>query len=152
KPAAAPVLQVEEPAAEPEVTEMPVLIFDAASGQYVQKLMKVQRDPATGTVTPIQPATAAPVDPKAAAAAEKEAEKQRKAAEKEEKERLAEERRKRADELREERAERARKNDSVIGRIQNTAISTATREVTRSITRGVLGGISGIFGTTSKKK
>ncbi|MBR2287554.1 MAG: DUF853 family protein, partial [Clostridia bacterium] len=114
KPAASPVLQVEEPAAEPEVTEMPVLIFDAASGQYVQKLMKVQRDPATGTVTPIQPATAAPVDPKAAAAAEKEAEKQRKAAEKEEKERLAEERRKRADELREERAERARKNDSVI--------------------------------------
>ena len=49
------------------------------------------------------------------------------------------------DELREERAERARKNDSVLGRIQNTAISTATREVTRNITRGLLGGIKNLF-------
>ena len=53
--------------------------------------------------------------------------------------RKAEERRARNDELREERAARARKNDSVLGRVQNTAISTVTREVTRSLTRGILG-------------
>ena len=55
-------------------------------------------------------------------------------------------RRKHADELREERAARARKNDSLLGRVQNTAISTATREVTRQVTRGILGGITGLFG------
>ena len=80
----------------------------------------------------------------------KEAEKQRKAEEKAEKERKAEERRTRADELREERAERARKNDSVLGRIKNTAISTASREVTRQITRGIMGSLSSLFG--GKKK
>ena len=53
--------------------------------------------------------------------------------------RKAEERRVRADELREERAARARKNDSVLGRVKNTAISTVTREVTRSLTRGLMG-------------
>ena len=150
--AQAPVLQVQEQAAAVSaVTEMPVLIYDAASGQYVQKMVKMMKDPATGKLVPFQPESAAAVDPKAAAAAAKEAEKQRKEAEKAEKDRVAEERRKRAEELREERAQRARKNDSVIGRIQNTAISTATREVTRSITRGILGGIQGIFGTSKKK-
>ena len=151
KPAQAPVLQVQEQAAPvAEVTEMPVLIYDAASGQYVQKMVKMQRDPATGKLVPVQPENAAVVDPKAAAAAAKEAEKERKAAEKAEKDRIAEERRKKADELREERAERARKNDSVLGRIQNSVISTASREVTKSITRGLMGGISGLFG--GKKK
>ncbi len=148
-PAPAPVMHVQQDAA-PATQQMPVLVYDAASGQYVQKLMDVQVDPATGAMTPVRPAAARPVDPKAAAAAEKEAEKQRKAAEKAEKERIAEERRKRADELREERAERARKNDSVLGRIQNSVISTASREVTKSITRGLMGGISGLFG--GKKK
>lgn len=150
--AQAPFLQVQESApVVPEAVEMPVLIYDTASGQYVQKMVKMMRDPATGKLIPVQPENSAVVDPKAAAAAEKEAEKQRKAAEKAEKDRIAEERRKRAEELREERAERARKNDSVIGRIQNTALSTATREVTRTITRGILGGIQGIFGTGKKK-
>ena len=151
-PAQAPVLQVQEPtaAAVTEGTEMPVLIYDSASGQYVQKMVRMVRDPATGKLVPVQPENAAAVNPKAAAAAAKEAEKERKAAEKAEKDRIAEERRKRAEELREERAERARKNDSLIGRIQNTAISTATREVTRQITRGILGGISGILGTKKK--
>ena len=153
-PMPSPVLQVPQTAAPQAGTQtMPVLVYDPASGQYVQKMMQVQLDPVTGAMTPVQPAAAKPVDPKAAAAAEKEAEKQRKAAEKAEKDRIAEERRKRADELREERAERARKNDSVIGRIQNTVISTASREVTKSITRGVMGGIAGLFGgNTGKKK
>ena len=122
---------------QPVVQQMPVMVLDPTTGQYVQKLM--QLDPTTGNYIPVQ----TPVDPK-------EAEKLRKEAEKAEKERKAEERRLRADELREERADRARKNDSVLGRIKNTAISTASREVTRSITRGLMGSISSLFG--GKKK
>ena len=67
-----------------------------------------------------------------------------------EKERLAEERRLRADELREERAERARRNDSVLGRIKNTAISTATRQVTSSLTKGLSKALSDLFGGKRK--
>lgn len=144
-PAPAPV------AAAPEMptTQMPVMVFDAATGQYVQKMMTMRYDPATGTFQPVQPEEAKPVDPKAAAKAAKEAEAQRKAAEKAEKERVAEERRKKAEALRDERADRARYNNSVVGRIRNTAISTASREVTRQITRGIMGSITGLFG---KKK
>ena len=140
-----PTLQVEQPA-QPQVQQMPVMVFDAASGQYVQRMMAMQLDPATGNYVAVQPQQAAPVDARAAERAEKEAEKQRKAEEKAEKERLAEERRRRADELREERAERARRNDSLLGRVKNTAISTASREVTRQLTRGLLGSFSGLFG------
>ena len=141
----APTLQVEQPV-QPQAQQMPVMVFDPASGQYVQRMMTMQLDPATGNYVAVQPQSAAPVDPKAAERAEKEAEKQRKAEEKAEKDRLAEERRRRADELREERAERARRNDSVLGRVKNTAISTASREVTRQLTRGLMGSISGLFG------
>lgn len=140
-----PTLQVEQPA-QPQVQQMPVMVFDAASGQYVQRMMAMQLDPATGNYVAVQPQQAAPVDARAAERAEKEAEKQRKAEEKAEKERIAEERRRRADELREERAERARRNDSLLGRVKNTAISTASREVTRQLTRGLLGSFSGLFG------
>ena len=140
-----PTLQVEQPA-QPQVQQMPVMVFDAASGQYVQRMMAMQLDPVTGNYVAVQPQQAAPVDARAAERAEKEAEKQRKAEEKAEKERLAEERRRRADELREERAERARRNDSLLGRVKNTAISTASREVTRQLTRGLLGSFSGLFG------
>ena len=140
-----PTLQVEQPA-QPQVQQMPVMVFDAASGQYVQRMMAMQLDPVTGNYVAVQPQQAAPVDARAAERAEKEAEKQRKAEEKAEKERIAEERRRRADELREERAERARRNDSLLGRVKNTAISTASREVTRELTRGILGSISGLFG------
>ncbi|MBR6028297.1 MAG: DUF853 family protein [Clostridia bacterium] len=133
-----------------DAVQMPVMIFDAAAGAYVQKMMWMRLDPATGAYTPIQPETAQPVDPKAAEKAAKEAEKARKEAEKAERDRLAEERRKRAEELREERAERARKNDSVLGRVTNTAISTASREVTRQITRGLMGSITSLFGGGKK--
>ena len=132
---------------QPQVQNMLVMVYDPTSGQYVQKMMPMQLDPATGNYVPAQTQPAASPTTKAQ---EREAEKQRKAAEKAEKERQAEERRKHADELREERAERARKNDSVLGRVQNTAINTATREVTRQVTRGILGGITGLFG--GKKK
>ena len=140
----APV-QAAQPAAQPEqpAVQMPVMVYDAATGQYVQKMMNMRFDPATGTYVPVQPESAQAMDPKAAEKAAREAEKARKEAERAEKERQAEERRKRAEELREERAARARKNDSVLGRVQNTAIATATREVTRQITRGIMGIFTG---------
>ncbi len=144
-PAPVPVIQAETVPA-PAPIQMPVMIYDAGTGQYIQKMMTMQLDPATGNYIPVQPEQAAPVDPKAAEKAAKEAEKARKEAERAQKEQAAEERRKRADELREERAERARKNNSVLGRIKNTAISTATRQVTSQITRGIMGSISGLFG------
>ena len=148
---AVPTIEVEQAApVAPQVTQMPVMVFDPQTNQYIQKMMTMQLDPATGNYIPVQPEQAKPVDPKAAEKAAKEAEKQRKAEEKAEKDRLAEERRKRAEELREERAERARKNDSILGRVQNTAISTATREVTRQLTRGIMGSITSLLG--GKKK
>ena len=159
EPQPVPTIQVqpEAPAAQPVVQQMPVMVYDAASGQYVQQMMTMQLDPATGNwiaVQPVQPvaqpAQNVVLNSKAAERAAKEAEQARKEYEKAEKARVAEERRERADELREERAERARRNDSVLGRFKNTAISTASREVTRTITRGILGGITNLFG--GKKK
>ena len=132
-----PTIQVQPQ--QPVIQQMPVMVLDPTTGQYVQKMMTMQLDPTTGNYI----AVPEPVDPK-------EAEKLRKEAEKAEKERKAEERRLRNDELREERAERARRNDSVLGRFKNTAISTASREVTRQITRGIMGSISNLFG--GKKK
>ena len=132
-----PTIQVQPQ--QPVIQQMPVMVLDPTTGQYVQKMMTMQLDPTTGNYI----AVPEPVDPK-------EAEKLRKEAEKAEKERKAEERRLRNDELREERAERARRNDSILGRFKNTAISTASREVTRQITRGIMGSISNLFG--GKKK
>ncbi len=147
-----PVLEVAQPEAPavPQIQQMPVMMFDPATGQYKQQMMPMQLDPATGNYVPATQAVAAPqaasVPAQTKPMTAREMEKQREAAEKAakeaakaEKERKAEERRQRNDELREERAARARKNDSVLGRIQNTAISTVTREVTKSLTRGILG-------------
>ena len=124
--------------AQPAIQQMPVMMYDPTTGQYKQQMMAMQLDPATGNYVPAAQAAAAPAKPMTAREREA-AEKAAKEAAKAEKERKAEERRQRNDELREERAARARKNDSVLGRIQNTAISTATREVTKSITRGIMG-------------
>lgn len=60
-----------------------------------------------------------------------------------EKERKAEERRAYMDQLREEAAQRARKNDSVIGRVMNSAVSSVGRELGKTLTRGVLGALTG---------
>ena len=146
KPAApVPTLEVApvQPA-QPQIQQMPVMMFDPVTGQYKQQMMAMQLDPATGNYVPAQAAVAAPAQSKPLSARELEkqradAEKAAKEAAKAEKERKAEERRQRNDELREERAARARKNDSVLGRVKNTAISTVTREVTKSLTRGILG-------------
>lgn len=130
-----------QPAPQPVAVQQPVqqmmLVYDPATGAYRQQLMAF--DAATGQYQPVQ----SQVDEKEAKKLAAEQAKAEKAAQKAEKERQAEERRKRADELREERAERARFNDSVLGRIKNTAISTATRTVTSSLTRGLLGTLTG---------
>ena len=145
KPAApAPVPTLEVAPAQPAIQQMPVMMFDPVTGQYKQQMMAMQLDSATGNYVPAAQAVAAPAATKPMSARELEKqraaqEKAAKEAAKAEKERKAEERRQRADELREERAARARKNDSVLGRVQNTAISTVTREVTKSLTRGIMG-------------
>lgn len=125
--------------AAPAVQEMPVMIFDQATGTYVQKMMPMQVDPVTGQYVPAA-AMPAPVAHAAPLSAKEQA-----AVQRAEKERIAAERRAKADALRDERAERARKNDSVIGRMRNTAISTVSREVTRNLTRGVMGSLSKLF-------
>ena len=137
-----PTLEV----AQPVVQTMPVMVYDPTTGQYKQQMMTMQLDPATGNFVPAAaPAAAKPKTARELEKEQKEAEKARKEAEKAAKEKKAEERRQRNDELREERAERARKNDSVLGRIKNTAISSATRTVTNSLTRGILGGLKSLF-------
>ncbi len=141
-----PTLQV-QPAV--QIQQMAVMVYDPTTGQYKQQLMAMQLDPATGNYVPAAaPAVQQPAKPLTARELEKQRKEQEKAAKdaaKAEKERKAEERRQRADELREERAARARKNDSILGRITNTAISSATRTVTNDITRGILGGIKNLF-------
>jgi len=127
--------------AQPAVQTM--LVMDPTTGQYVQRQM--QFNPATGQYMPVM----TEAEKKAAAQAAKEAEKAAKEAAKAEKEALAEARRQRADELREERAERARANDSVLGRIKNTAISSATRTATNKLVNGL---INSIVGKGSKKR
>ena len=180
QPQAVPTIQVQPVAAQPVVPQpilqqMPVMVMDPTTGQYVQQMMLMQQDPTTGNWIAVQQAPVAqpvvpqPVDPialaeqqKAAAAAQKEAEKAalqaQKEAEKAEKEATkaakeqeAAERRARNDALREEAAERARRNDSVAGRIKNTAINTATRQVTSSLTKGITNAISDLFGGGKKK-
>jgi len=129
-----PVVPVQQ-----QTMQQMVLVYDPTTGAYKQQMMTMAFDPATGQYTPVQPA----VDEKEAKKLAAEQAKAAKEAAKLEKERKAEERRQRSDELREERAERARFNDSVLGRIKNTAISTATRTLTSSLTRGLLGTLTG---------
>jgi len=141
-----PTAEVAVPAA-PSVPTVPVqqpvqqmvLVYDPTTGAYKQQMMTMNFDPSSGQYLPVQPVA----DEKEAKKRAAEQAKAVKEAAKAEKERKAEERRQRADELREERAERARFNDSVLGRIKNTAISTATRTLTSSLTRGLLGTLTG---------
>lgn len=127
----------------PQAIQQNVLVLDPTTGQYVQKLMNMQLDPTTGQYVPVM----SEADQKAAAKAQKDAEaaaaKAQKEAEKAEKERIAEERRQKADALRDERADRARANNSILGRVKNTAINQVTRDVTRELTRGILGSLTG---------
>ncbi len=138
---AAPVAPVAAPQG-PTVRQN-VLVLDQATGQYVQKEMTMTLDTATGQYVPV----VTEADAQAAAKAAKEAaaakEKAEKDAAKAAKEVEAAARRQEADALRDERADRARRNDSILGRIKNSAINTATRTVVNELTRGLLGGLTG---------
>ncbi|NLI20407.1 MAG: DUF853 family protein [Clostridiales bacterium] len=120
-----------------------VLVLDPATGQYVQKEMTMTLDTATGRYIPVTTEAEAQAAAKAAKEAEALKAKQEKDAAKAAKEADAAERRKQADALRDERADRARRNDSILGRIKNTAINTATRSVVSELTRGLLGTLTG---------
>jgi hypothetical protein len=113
--------------------------LNIVGGFLFLQMMAMTFDPASGQYLPVQPA----IDEKEAKKLAAQQEKAVREAAKAEKERKAEQRRTRADELREERAERARFNDSVLGRVKNTAIATATRTLTSSLTRGLLGTLTG---------
>ncbi|MBN1776593.1 MAG: DUF853 family protein [Clostridiales bacterium] len=128
-------VQETEPEPAPQLvqsTQQSVLMLDTATGQYVRREMTLVLDPATGRYAPVM----SEEEKKAAAQAQKDRLKEQR-----EQEKVA--RREHMDELREERAERARRNDSVLGRVKNTAISTATRTVVSQMTRGILGGLIG---------
>ena len=131
------------PVAASSVLQQNVLVLDPTTGQYVQKQMNLQLDPTTGQYVPV----ISEEERKAAQKAQKEAEtadaKAAREAQKAEKERIAEERRQKADALRDERAERARANDSILGRVKNTAINQVTRTITNELTRGLMGTILG---------
>jgi DNA helicase HerA-like ATPase len=120
------------PAAPAQPAMMPVLVYDEARGQYIQQMMPIQRDASGRVITAAAPLAPAPM-PNI---------RQTQAIQKADKERQAEERRQHTDELREERAQRARKNDSVLGRLTNSALSGAGREVGRSLVRGLLGSLT----------
>ena len=140
---ASQAIPAQQMAQQPQTIQQNVLVQDPTTGMYVQKLMTLAYNPATGQYVPVQTEAEVKAAAAAKAKAEKEAAAAAKAAEKEEKERLAEERRQRADELKEERAERARVNDSVLGRIKNTAISSATRNVTTKLTNSLMNMLTG---------
>ncbi|MDD3410034.1 MAG: DUF853 family protein [Eubacteriales bacterium] len=145
-PAVVPAAPQTMPAAAPQTPEAPqtvtqkVLVLDQATGQYIQKEMTMAYNPATGQYVPVVSEKEAE---KAKAAAASAAAKAEKAAKQAQKEAEAEARRQKSEALRDERAERARRNDSVLGRVKNTAINSVTRELTRSLTRGLLGSLTG---------
>ena len=141
-PAAAPMAPVAPAApamsqAVPQQTmKQNVVVLDPTTGQYVQKEMTLALDPVTGQYKPVQTEAEA----RDAAKAAKDAETARVKAEKEAAKAAKDAE---AKALRDERNDRARRNDSILGRIKNTAINTATRSVVSELTRGLLGGLTG---------
>ncbi len=130
------------PVAQPQTVMQNVLMLDPVTGQYVQKQMNMMLDTTTGQYVPVMSEAETKATEKARKEAEAENLKQEKAAAKAAKEAEAQARREKMDALRDERAQRARKNDSVIGRVTNTAISTATRTVVNQLTRGLMGSLT----------
>jgi hypothetical protein len=114
------------------------MVYDAATGQYVRKAipaLSFQPEQPLNTPTPAKPELM-PVPKYDTASGQNVQQK------KDEKEYLAEERRRTTDALRDERAERARRNDSVLGRLKNSALSGIGREVGRTLVRGLLGSLT----------
>ena len=130
---------------QPQTVQQNVLVQDPATGMYTQKLVTLAYDAASGQYVRVMSEEELKEAAAAKAAAAKEAEKAEAAAAKAQKEALAEERRARAAELREESAERARANNSVLGRVKNTAVQTATRTVVNKLINGVSKSISNAF-------
>lgn len=128
---------------QPQTITQNVLMLDPTTGAYVQKQVTMAYNPATGQYVPVQTEAEAKAAAKAAKEAAAAQEKAAKEAARAAKEEESAARRARNDELREERAERARANNSVLGRIKNTAISSATRTVTTKLTNALLGGLTG---------
>lgn len=143
QPVAQPVQQtvMQQPAAQAQVITQNVLVLDPTTGGYVQKQMTLAYNPATGQYVPVQTEAEAKAAAKAAKEAQAAQEKVEREAARKAKEEEAAERRQRNDELREERAERARANNSVLGRVKNTAINSATRTVTNKLTNELLKGL-----------
>lgn len=133
--AGVPVAQPAAPAPGQTIRQT-VLVLDQASGQYVQKEMTLTLDPTTGKYVPVMTEAEAQAAAKAAKEADAATAKAAKEAE-------AAKRREEAEALRDERADRARRNDSILGRIKNTALNTATRSVVSELTRGLLGTLTG---------
>ena len=145
---AVPTIQVQP---QVQVQQMPVMVLDPTTGQYVQQMMYMQLDPTTGNYIAVQPPQAVVADPKTLAEQQKAAEKAAREAARQAKEQEAAERRARNDELREEAAERARRNDSIAGRIKNQAISTATRQVVSTVTKNITNAVTDLLGGGKKK-
>ena len=139
QPVQQPVMQ-QQPA-QPQIVTQNVLVLDPTTGGYVQKQMTLAYNPATGQYVPVQTEAEAKAAAKAAKEAQAAQEKAEREAARKAKEEEAAERRQRNDELREEAAERARVNNSVLGRMKNTAISSATRTVTNKLTNEILKGL-----------
>ncbi len=129
---------------QPQLVQMPTMVQDPATGAYVQQMVTMQYNPATGQYTPYvaQPQQPAAMTKdqmnaqKAQIAAQKEADRQQKELE-------TAQRRAESDALRNERADRARFNDSVLGRVKNSAISSATRTVTNTVIKDVMNALTG---------
>jgi len=142
EPVATPVAQPAAPM-QGQTIRQNVLVLDQASGQYVQKEMTLTLDPATGKYVPVMTEAEAQASAKATRDAETANAKAEKEAAKIAKDAEAAKRREEAEALRDERADRARRNDSILGRIKNTAINTATRSVVNELARGLLGTLTG---------
>ena len=151
-------------AADAGTQQMLVMVYDPISRQYVQRLMNLRQDPATGNYVPAEQPVPPEQDPNAIAARRRVEEAERKRllqeAQREERrrqqeaERLARQReaairRQEQEQLRRERAAQLRR-DNAIHRMTDTALNTASREITRELTRGLLGGL-GLGGSRRRR-
>ena len=136
----APVMQqpvMQQPVAapqQPQLVQMPTMVQDPTTGAYVQQMVTMQFNPATGQYVPYntQPAEMTKDQlnaQKAQIASDKAADQAA--------------RRAQMDDLRQERADRARFNDSIVGRMKNSAISSATRTVTNTVIRDIMNALTG---------
>ena len=129
------------------------LVYDPATGKYVRTGAPAEAAPASAPqeevydLQPVVPTQQMAPQYQLTVKEQQELLKQQKKEAQElaklEKERKAEERRAYMDQLREESAARARKNDSVLGRVMNSAVGSVGRELGRTLTRGVLGALTG---------